>query len=270
MRIISCKEYVQILKQQLKEKVSALENKPKLCVIQIGDDLASNTYIKNKKKVAEEVGISCEHIHIEENISQKVLESLVVSQNAKCNVDGIIIQLPIPDKYDIERLQQCISPEKDVDGFRGDSCFKPCTPKGIIDWLKFNNINLVGKNVTVLGRSKIVGRPLVNMLIDESATPTCCNSHTENIGFHTMTADIIISAIGKAKYLKKYFSGNQIIIDVGINKDENDKLCGDVDRGFVEEYYNDTYVTPVPGGVGLLTTITLMKNVVEAYEMQNK
>lgn len=270
MKILSCKEYVKTLKQQLKEKISTFENRPKLCVIQIGNDLASNTYIRNKKKIAEEVGIACEHIHINEDMSQKALESLIKCQDSKCNVDGIIIQLPIPDKYDIEKLQQCISPEKDVDGFRPDSCFKPCTPKGIIDWLKFNNYDLNGKNVTVLGRSKIVGKPLVNMLIDEGATATCCNSHTRNLGFHTMTADIVVSAIGKSKYLKRHFSSEQIIVDVGINRDEDGKLCGDVDCEFVEEYYNDTYVTPVPGGVGLLTTATLMKNVVQAYELQNK
>lgn len=270
MQMISCKEYVEVLKQQLKEKVATFENKPKLCVIQIGNDPASNTYIKNKKKVAEEVGIACEHIHIEENMSQKALESLIKCQDSKCNVDGIIIQLPIPGKYDIEKLQQCISPEKDVDGFRRDSCFKPCTPKGIDDWLKFNNYDVKGKNATVIGRSKIVGKPLVDILIDEGATVTCCNSHTENLGFHTMTADVVISAIGKPKYLKNHFSSEQIIIDVGINRDENGKLCGDVDREFVEEHYNDVYVTPVPGGVGLLTTATLMKNVIEAYELQNK
>lgn len=270
MEIVSCKKYVEIQKILLKSKISNFKNTPHLCVIQVGDDPASNTYIKNKKKVADELGIVCEHIHVEEDSTQKELERLIKEQDMKHNVDGIIIQLPIPDKYNVEELQKCISPEKDVDGFRADSCFKPCTPKGIIDWLKFNDCDLKGTDVTVLGRSKIVGKPLVNMLIDEGATVTCCNSHTKSVGFHTMTSNIVISAVGKPKHFKYHFSGGQIIVDVGINRDENNKLCGDIDVDFVKEKYSEIYVTPVPGGVGLLTTITLMKNVVDAYELQNE
>lgn len=268
----SCKEYVEITKQQLKEKVSIFDKKPTLCVVQIGNNPASNTYVKNKKRDCEELGIKFNHFHVEdyENVSQDVLVMSLETLNADDNINGIIIQLPIPDKYNVEELQKCISPEKDVDGFRPDSCFKPCTPKGIVDWLKFNNFEFKGKTATVIGRSKIVGQPLVNMLIEEGATVTCCNSSTKSLSRFMFNTDLVISAIGKPKYFNKFhFNNTGIIVDVGINRDENGKLCGDVDSHDFERYNPDTYLTRVPGGVGLLTVATLMKNTVEAYELQN-
>lgn len=271
--MISCKEYVEIQKQQLKEKVSTFKRKPRLCVVQIGNDPASSVYVRNKQKVCKEIGIDFEHIHIEdyENLSQLELEVKLELLNVSVpKNDGIILQLPIPDKYDVERLQKKIYPSKDVDGFRVDSCFKPCTPKGIMEWLKYNDYDFIGKNVIVLGRSKIVGKPLVNMLIDEGATVTCCNSKS-NVYLYTTNSDLVISAIGKHKYFNaKHFSENTLIVDVGINRDENGKLCGDIDRENVESAFDNVYVTPVPGGVGLLTVVSLMKNVVEAYELQNE
>lgn len=265
--LISCKEYVQIKKEELKNKVSLMNRKPCLCVFQLGNDQASNAYVNGKRKDCEEIGIEFLHNHIEnyEDVSEKLLKATITSLNNHKAVDGIIIQLPVPDKYNIENLQKCISPEKDVDGFRKDSCFDPCTPKGIIDWLDYNNYEYTGKNVVVIGRSKIVGKPLVNMLIDKGATVTCCNSKTSNLIHHTWYADLAITAIGKPKYFKaKDFSNANIVIDVGINRDENGKLCGDVDRDNVLEIYDDVYVTPVPGGVGLLTRLALMENVVTA------
>lgn len=167
----------------------------------------------------------------------------------------------------IKILQQFISPEKDVDGFRKDSLYNPCTPQGIIDWLEVNDIDLRGKLVTVLGRSDIVGKPLVNMLIDKGATVISCNSKTQKYHMENFMkmSDIVISAIGKPKkFDSSYFGIDTIIIDVGINRDENGKLCGDIDQKDVEDYFgNCCYVTPVPGGVGLLTRVTLLKNVMK-------
>lgn len=266
--MVSCKDYVVDRKNELKNKVNFMQRKPHLCVIQIGDDPASNSYIKGKKKDCEEVGIECEHIKVSEYACNYSLISQIDKLNYSSNVDGIIIQLPIPEKFNIERLQSHISPEKDVDGFRRDSLFSSCTPKGIIDWIEYNGYSLEGKNVTVIGRSKIVGKPLVNILIDKGATVTCCNSKTKNLVSHTCRADVVISAVGKAKFLNSNMFGHpDLIIDVGINRDENGKLCGDVDYEEVSAALPNTYVTPVPGGVGLLTRVALLENTLEASLM---
>ena len=164
-----------------------------------------------------------------------------------------------------------ICEEKDVDGFRRDSFFKPCTPKGIMDWLDFNNYDLEGKNITVIGRSKIVGKPLVNLLIDRGATVTCCNSKTKDLRQHTCNADVVISAVGKPKFLdSSYFTNTELVIDVGINRDENDKLCGDVDHEEVTSTLKNIYVTPVPKGVGRLTTLALVENTIKAYKEKQR
>lgn len=270
--MISCKEYAEIQKQKLKEKVSTFKTKPTLCVVQIGNDPASSTYVRNKKRTCEELGIDFCHIHQEdyENTSQETLMYALNLLNKEEEINGIIIQLPIPDKYNVEELQKCISPEKDVDGFLPNSCFKPCTPLGIIEWLKFNNFDFIGKNAVVIGRSKIVGLPLTEMLIEEGATVTCCNSKTNSLSRYVFNANLVVSAIGRPKYFNKFdFNGVGIVVDVGINRDENGKLCGDVNPDDFERYLPNTYLTPVPGGVGLLTVVSLMDNVVKAYEMQN-
>lgn len=266
---ISCKEYAANLKEELKELCVKSLRQRCLTVIQIGDNKASNSYIKGKRKDCEYVGIKFNHIHITdyENLDESDLCQIIKGLDNSKEVDGIIIQLPIPDKYNIKILQQFISPEKDVDGFRKDSLYNPCTPQGIIDWLEVNDIDLRGKLVTVLGRSEIVGKPLVNMLIDKGATVINCNSKTEKYHMENFMkmSDIVISAIGKPKKFDSFCFGiNTIIIDVGINRDENGKLCGDIDQKDVEDYFgNCCYVTPVPGGVGLLTRVTLLKNVMK-------
>lgn len=272
--MISCKEYVEIRKKDLKNQINKYTSKglkaPSLCVIQVGDNPASNSYVKGKVKDCDEVGIYVEHIKLDEKINKANLRIKIEECCQGSKFSGIIVQLPLPQNIDVEEITNCIPATKDVDGFRRDSYFDPCTPKGIMDWLEYNNYDVAGKDVTVVGRSKIVGKPLVNMLIDKGATVTCCNSKTSCLMAHTSWADLVISAIGKPKYFDGLdFDDPDIIVDVGINRDEDGKLCGDVDREDVLDLCKDTYVTPVPGGVGLLTRLALLENVVKAYEMNS-
>ena len=262
--MVTCKEYVKIKKEELKNQIETLGIKPTLCVVQIGEDPASCTYIKGKSMDCEELGTTCKHIHITDvdgNDNESVQEIIRTASNDD-DISGIILQLPIPKKFDVQRLQKAIAPEKDVDGFLSESEFIPCTPKGIIDYLKYNNIDFLGKECVVIGRSEIVGRPLVNLLISEGATVISCNSKTPDIKKFTQNADIIISAIGKSNYFdESYFGNDQVIVDVGINRDKNGKLCGDIVESVKQ---NALLATPVPGGVGLLTRLALMENTVNA------
>ena len=270
---ISCKEYAANLKEELKDLCEKASRKPCLAVIQIGDNKASNSYVNGKRKDCEYIGIKFNHVHITdyENLDESDLCKIIRELDNSKEVDGIIIQLPIPDKYNVKTLQQFISPEKDVDGFRRDSLHNPCTPQGIIDWLGINEIELRSELVTVLGRSEIVGKPLVNMLIDKGATVINCNSKTlkGDMKKFMKMSDIVISAIGKPKKFDSFdFDLDTIIIDVGINRDENGKLCGDINKEDIDDYFSGCcYVTPVPGGVGLLTRVTLLKNVMNSYAM---
>lgn len=268
--IVSCKDYVEIKKKELKEEIRHFNRKPVLAVIQIDNDQASNSYIKGKQKDCDEIGIEMRHVNIHYNIAEQKEVEGIIKVIVNSDADGIIIQLPIPDKYDLDRLQHLIPPEKDVDGFRRDSCFKPCTPKGIIDWMEYNNFEFKGKDCCVLGRSKIVGLPLTNMLIEKGATVTCCNSTTPSTEYYTRNADYVFSAIGIPHYFdfSDFFEYCELIVDIGINRDENEKLCGDVNNAGFESSLNDTYVTPVPGGVGLLTRLALMQNTLNAYKIQ--
>ena len=268
--IVSCKDYIEIKKKELKEEIRHFNRKPVLAVIQIDNDQASNSYIKGKQKDCDEIGIEMRHINIYSNAAEQQEVEGVIKDIANSDADGIIIQLPIPDKYDLERLQNLIPPEKDVDGFRRDSCFKPCTPKGIIDWMEYNDFEFKGKDCCVLGRSKIVGLPLTSMLIEKGATVTCCNSTTPSTWYYTRNADYVFSAVGIPNYFdfSDFTNLCELIVDIGINRDENGKLCGDVNNVGFENSLNDTFVTPVPGGVGLLTRLALMQNVVDAYKVQ--
>lgn len=268
--IVSCKDYVEIKKKELKEEIRHFNRKPVLAVIQIDNDQASNSYIKGKQKDCDEIGIEMRHVNIHSNIAEQKEVEGIIKVIVNSDADGIIIQLPIPDKYDLDRLQHLIPPEKDVDGFRRDSCFKPCTPKGIIDWMEYNNFEFKGKDCCVLGRSKIVGLPLTNMLIEKGATVTCCNSTTPSTEYYTRNADYVFSAIGIPHYFdfSDFFEYCELIVDIGINRIKDNKLCGDINCCSFEEYLSGTYVTPVPGGVGLLTRTSLMQNVVDAYKIQ--
>lgn len=268
--IVSCKDYVEIKKKELKEEIKHLDKKPVLAVIQIDDDQASNSYIKGKQKDCDEIGIEMRHVNIYSNTTEQKEVECVITDIANSDADGIIIQLPIPGKYNLERLQNLIPPEKDVDGFRRDSCFKPCTPKGIIDWMEYNAFEFKGKDCCVLGRSRIVGLPLTNMLIEKGATVTCCNSTTPSTWYYIRHADYVFSAVGIPNYFdfSDFTNLCELIVDIGINRDEDGKLCGDVNNVGFENSLNDTFVTPAPGGVGLLTRLALMQNVVDAYKVQ--
>lgn len=273
--IVSCKDFVSGCKAGMKKYISDSESSPTLAVIQIDENPASCSYIKGKKKDCSEVGIKVFHYqYFSESLSEEELCNVIKQLNHDDNINGIIIQLPIPDKYDVKKLQNHISPVKDVDGFRRDSFHNPCTPQGIIEWLDYINYNLEGKLVVVLGRSDIVGKPFVNMAIAEGATVVCCNSKTSKTMMRNFLrqANVVVSAVGKPKFLtardfKNFITGNnlEIVIDVGINRDEFGKLCGDIDPNDFEKYLPNTYLTPVPGSVGLLTRSQLLKNTIDAW-----
>ncbi|MEF9984169.1 MAG: bifunctional 5,10-methylenetetrahydrofolate dehydrogenase/5,10-methenyltetrahydrofolate cyclohydrolase [Oscillospiraceae bacterium] len=260
--MISCKEYVEIEKQELQKYVSTnkLENCT-LAVIQIGNNQASNSYIKGKKKDCEEIGIKFEHIKLEETIDEIALLVEISQLNTNDNVFGIIVQLPIPEHLDKDIIFNSIATYKDVDGFKKDSRHTSCTARGIIDWLDYNKVDLDGKNVTIIGRSNIVGKPLAKLFLGRNSTVTLCHSHTKNLHNHIINADIVISAIGKLKYISnnELFNKKQILIDVGINRDINNRLCGDFDYERIKNSVE--HITPVPNGVGLLTRLALIKNI---------
>ena len=258
------KEFCAERKAQLKEIVDRdFSNgiaKPRLAVFQVGSVEASTRYIKNKKKDCEEVGIEFEWYYYPEDITTEELKCEII--DLMDYVDGLIVQMPLPDHIDVEVLKMAIDPKHDVDGFHPQSMFSPCTPAGIIDYLSTGcGFNFEGKNITIFGRSDIVGKPLAKMLTDLDATVTLCHSKTREKWDHIDRADLIISAVGQAKFLNCY-AIHIPVIDVGINFDENGKLVGDC---FNTENRD---VTPVPGGVGLLTRVALLDNVIAAALMR--
>ncbi|WP_297994017.1 bifunctional 5,10-methylenetetrahydrofolate dehydrogenase/5,10-methenyltetrahydrofolate cyclohydrolase [uncultured Clostridium sp.] len=284
--IINCKsirdEYIKKIKEKdLKGCTVAF--------VQVGENQASNIYVRNKIKLCKEVGIEVEHYHLSEDTTEYQLLTTIDMLN-KCNViTGIMVQLPLPKHIDENKIINAINPNKDIDGFsdyhkgkllNGDKdAMLPCTPKGIMAILKEEGIDLKGKNVVIVGRSNIVGKPLTVAMINESATVTCCNSKTDRKFLTNLifSSDIFISAIGKANYFnEKFFLDNRMLpeyledtiaIDVGINKDENNKLCGDIDK---ELYPYFKRVTSVPGGVGVVTTLTVVSNIIKLYENKHK
>lgn len=267
------------IKQRLKEEINGrmdtIGRRPKLVIISVGDDPASKVYVRNKIKAAEEVGIEVKHITFDGDIKSKCdVITTIWYYNDDDDVDGIMVQLPLPKEWDERSIIDVISPNKDVDGLTttnigrlrsGQDCLKPCTAAGIIDLCKYYNIDLDGKDVTIVGRSNIVGKPLADLMMAEGATVMQCHSKTRHLADYTLYADIVISAIGKPKYFDaKYFGSDQTVIDVGINRDEEGKLCGDVYFENVKPFVE--HITPVPGGVGPMTVAELMKNVVQAWK----
>lgn len=257
--MINIKDYVKERKILLSEKILKSEKKPMLVIVQVGDNPASNSYVKGKLKDCEEVGLKALLEKLPTEISQEEFEEKIKDINNNKEVTGIIIQLPLPGHLSVNL--DLIDDKKDVDGFKITSKFVPCTPLGIINFLKNNNIDFAGKNAVVIGRSDIVGKPMANLLLNENATVTICHSKTKNLSEHTKMADIIVVAAGKRNILTKDMIGNNkpIVIDVGINRNEEGKLCGDCDYENIVDLC--TYVSPVPGGVGLLTRLTLIENV---------
>lgn len=273
--ILDGKQTAQKIRSKLKEKVDNLKNNgiiPKLAVIMVGEDIGSKIYVKNKSKACEEIGIEYEEYLLNENTSMEELLNLINELNDREDVHGILLQSPIPKHLDINLAIKAISPEKDVDGFHpvnvgklvlGQETFVSCTPFGVIKLLEEYNIEMAGKNVVIIGRSNIVGKPLIQCLLNKDATVTVCHSKTENIKEITKRADIVIVAIGRAKFLTAdMVKSNAVVVDVGINRNEEGKVCGDVDFENVSKIAS--YITPVPGGIGPMTIAMLMHNIVKA------
>ncbi len=280
MKLIDGKIISAHIKQQVSLQVDELKAQgvnPCLAVIIVGDDFASRTYVNNKKKTCEEVGIKSLEFALPAETTQDELHELVEKLNADESVNGILCQLPIPAHIDEKVILNAIKPEKDVDAFHpvnaghimiGDCVLKPCTPAGIMEMLKYEGIDVAGKNCVVIGRSNIVGKPMAMLLLAASGTVTVCHSKTQNLAEITKNADILVAAVGKAKFVTAdMVKDGAVVIDVGMNRDENGKRCGDVDFEAVKE--KASHITPVPGGVGLMTVAMLMQNTVTAAKNQN-
>lgn len=279
-KVLFAKPILEKSKQLLAQKTASLTQQgmtPKMCVILVGNNPASLLYIKNKKKLCEDVGAKFELLHLDENISENEFLKTINSSNQDDSISGLFVQLPVPSHLKHIDISNLIHPNKDVDGFHGNSTidlykntnnsFIPCTPKGILTLLDYYQIQIAGKNIVVIGRSYIVGKPLSLLLSNRDATVTLCHSKTLNLESITKNADIIISAVGKSKYLDEKFINkdlNQVLIDVGMNKDENNKTCGDINFDSVKDLVSA--ITPVPGGVGPLTVNALVENLILATE----
>lgn len=280
-QIINGKQISQQIRDELKEEAGRLAEAGKtacLAVVQVGNDQASTVYVNNKKKACAYVGIRSEAYELPESTSQDELISLIHKLNDDRNVNGILVQLPLPSHIDEDEIIRTISPDKDVDGFHpvsvgrlwiGEKGFLSCTPAGIIQLLKRSGISLEGKECVVIGRSNIVGKPMAALLLRENATVTVAHSRTRNLKEITRRADIVIVAIGKARFItKEYIREGAVVIDVGMHRDENNHLCGDVDFAEVEPIASA--ITPVPGGVGPMTIAMLMNNCVETIRPQEE
>lgn len=280
MKILNGKEVSQVIKDDVKNKIDKLREEgkriPKLVVIIVGEDQASQRYVRNKERACEYVGIQSEIIRMSENTLDIELLQKIDLLNNDDSVDGILVQLPLPKHINEQLIIDSISVEKDVDGFNplnvagmtlDFDTLLPCTPAGVFELLDYYNYSVEGKHVVVIGKSNIVGKPAAIMAMNRDATVSVCHKKTENIKEICKTADILISAAGVAKLVNsEYIKDGCVIIDVGINMDENNKLCGDVDFKDVESKVEA--ITPVPGGVGPMTIAMLMKNTLKAYELR--
>lgn len=280
-QLIDGKELAKKIRKDLKKEVLNLKEKgvnPKLAVIMVGNDPGSTVYVRNKSKACEKTGIEFEEFLFDENISEEELLEVIKKLNNDSTINGILLQSPVPKHIDINKAFRTISPEKDVDGFNpinvgnltiGEDAFISCTPYGVIKMFEEYNIGLEGKNAVILGRSNIVGKPMIQCMLNKNSTVTVCHSRTKNIDEITRNADIIISAIGKPKFLKgDMVKEGSVVIDVGINRLDDGSIVGDVD--FDEVSKKTSYITPVPGGVGPMTIAMLLNNVVKATKLQMK
>ena len=278
MTLLDARKIVEKKIVELKNRVDKLEKKPKLVIIRIGDDFASGKYVANKIKRCSEVGIDSQIIHLEENITQLEVEKTILKLNEDKNVTGILLQLPIPKHLDEDYLTNLIKDEKDVDGFTIANMGKlslgldgniACTPRGVITLLKEFNIDIESKDVLIINRSNIVGKPLAQLFLKENATVTIAHSKTKNLKQKIALSDIVVSAVGKANFLSADdFEDNTTIIDVSINFNELGKMCGDVKKEDYDILINEKNcnLTPVPNGVGQMTVIELIEQTIEIAE----
>ena len=276
MKIIDGLKVSDFIKKQIINEVNTFAKRPKVVDIQIGFNAASEIYISRKEKVAKEVGIDFECIRFDATTSEDVIIKKIDELNNNSNINGIFIQSPIPKKYDEIKIMNTVKPEKDVDGLtyinagrllNNKKSLISCTPNGIMELLKYYKLDILGKNVCIVGRSSLVGKPLLNLFLNENATVTICHSFTKDLEKITKKADILIVAIGKKHFITStYIKKDSRVIDVGINRYDN-KIYGDVNFDDVKTKVK--YITPVPGGVGPMTVIMLLKNVIIAYKNQN-
>ncbi len=269
------------LKEQMKQRIAQLKQQginPKLVVVLVGDNSASQVYVRNKHKSCGEVGIESEVITMPEQTTQQELLEVVERLNQDETVDGILVQLPLPKQIDEKTVLRSILPEKDVDGFHpvnvgllsiGDECFAPATPSGIIAMFQEYGIDIAGKNCVVIGRSNIVGKPMAALLLKNNATVTICHSKTEDLASYTRRADVVIVATGRRHTLTaEMVKEGAVVVDVGMNRNEQGKLCGDVDYEEVNE--KASFITPVPGGVGPMTITELLENTIQAAQRHHR
>ncbi|QOV12569.1 bifunctional methylenetetrahydrofolate dehydrogenase/methenyltetrahydrofolate cyclohydrolase FolD [Viridibacillus arvi] len=274
-KLINGKEIGDLIRQSIQQEVNDLKEQgitPGLAVILVGDNPASKTYVSNKQKSCEQMGIYSELIELSEEISEDTLLSEIDKLNADPAIDGILVQLPLPKHIDEQNVIAAISPEKDVDGFHPESVGKmmlgqptylPCTPFGVMKLLEYANIDVAGKHAVIIGRSHIVGVPMGQLLLQKDATVTYCHSKTPNLAAMTTQADILVVATGRAKMIgAEHVKEGAVVIDVGINRDENNKLCGDVDLDSVIDKVSA--ITPVPKGVGPMTITMLLFNTLQS------
>ena len=258
--IIDGKQIAKEIREKLKNELLEKNIKPTLAVILVGNHDASKVYVRNKNKACIEIGMDFVECNLPEDISQDQLLNEIDKLNKDKNIDGILLQCPIPKHLNKEEAFEKIDKNRN---------YATCTPAGIIEMLKYYNIEIEGKNAVVLGRSNIVGKPMGQLLLENNATVTICHSKTKNLHEIIKNADILVSAIGIPKYITaEMIKENAVVIDVGMNRDENNKLCGDVD--FDEVSKKASYITPVPGGVGPMTIAMLLKNTIRAYELNRK
>lgn len=254
------------IKDEIKGNVESYKETPVLAVVTIGDDPASKIYVNNKKKACEYVGMSFLHLSFDETVSEEKVIKKIKELNKDKFINGIIVQLPLPKKFNEDRIVNTVDINKDVDGFRCGSAFVPPVAYGVMEIFDYYKINLEGKNVVVIGRSKAVGIPMVRECLKRNATVTICHSKTENLKQYTKNADILIVSAGKKNIISKsMIKKDAVIIDVGINR-VNKKICGDVNPNVMDKC---SYLTPVPGGVGPMTVVMLVKNTFKAYKKQN-
>lgn len=275
-KILNCKEYRDRKEVGIANVILENSLKLKLVIIQLGDDPASNSYIGNKLKACERCKIESELIKLDINTTQEELLKIINRLNESENVTGILVQFPLPAHIDAKVINDSIVYTKDVDGFSiinkgklysNEDCLVPCTAQGVIDILKYNDIEISGKKVVIINRSDLVGKPLMHLFLQNNATVTVCHSYTKNLQEISSTADILVVGVGKANFITKdYVKEGAIVLDIGINFLDN-KICGDVD--FFDCIEKCSRITTVPGGVGLLTVTNLLANVVKAFSMKN-